>query len=390
MASKKTRKCETCGAIVLDDEIIERNGKYQCMDCAYPLKCYKCESQIKHADRIPLLDGHFCENCLFPDELNIKYSDFLKDYETYKATTKKAMRKATLFRILGYLIGAAIYSFVIQFREDPLYLSYSTQDIAAQSTLAGITTILLIIAIFIPIHLILKKFFPKPELLSETDYYVENYREKYKIDLKKHKDYKNTVQNHDDKSVISENETSAQETEDINELEDSTVELISNENHGNSDDNNSVEEKIKRQKEIIKALKKKKRKEKTHGGKTKFALITSISLSVVFMITTVVLSCLYASKNAELNNYVEELNHTIELKDDKIDGLTQLVIKKNKRLDEIEEAYEFYNESAVCVSGDSNTYHKYECEYFDSSSFYIFNTENAKYQGYKPCKHCCK
>lgn len=50
---------------------------------------------------------------------------------------------------------------------------------------------------------------------------------------------------------------------------------------------------------------------------------------------------------------------------------------------------QFYEESAVVVSDDgTNRYHKYGCDKFDESYYWIFNTEYAKYQGYKPCPHC--
>lgn len=49
----------------------------------------------------------------------------------------------------------------------------------------------------------------------------------------------------------------------------------------------------------------------------------------------------------------------------------------------------FYSQHIVLI-GEGSKYHKYGCSYLDmTDGFLAYNTENAKYQGYKPCSHCC-
>lgn len=52
--------------------------------------------------------------------------------------------------------------------------------------------------------------------------------------------------------------------------------------------------------------------------------------------------------------------------------------------------HSFYEKYVVFVSDDgTNRYHKYPCRYFDTSSFWAYNTEAAKGKGYKACPYCC-
>ena len=57
----------------------------------------------------------------------------------------------------------------------------------------------------------------------------------------------------------------------------------------------------------------------------------------------------------------------------------------NEQLDKIN----FMNKYIVIVPDNTTIYHRYNCKYLDSSSnFLAFNIDNAKAQGYTPCKHC--
>ena len=52
------------------------------------------------------------------------------------------------------------------------------------------------------------------------------------------------------------------------------------------------------------------------------------------------------------------------------------------------DALAFYEEYAACVNEGSTLYHKYGCDYFDASSFWIYNTDQAKEKGYRACPRC--
>lgn len=55
---------------------------------------------------------------------------------------------------------------------------------------------------------------------------------------------------------------------------------------------------------------------------------------------------------------------------------------------ELNDKLEFYDNHVVCINNGSNYYHKPDCEYFDDSSFYIYNTETAQARGYTECPYC--
>lgn len=58
----------------------------------------------------------------------------------------------------------------------------------------------------------------------------------------------------------------------------------------------------------------------------------------------------------------------------------------------------FFDEHIVFVSGTNsnryfayaNRYHKFGCSYFDSSTFWAYNTKQAESKGYSPCPECCQ
>lgn len=50
--------------------------------------------------------------------------------------------------------------------------------------------------------------------------------------------------------------------------------------------------------------------------------------------------------------------------------------------------HRFLYENAACVNDTGSYYHHPDCDHFDDSSFYIYNTELAEAKGYKPCPNC--
>lgn len=62
--------------------------------------------------------------------------------------------------------------------------------------------------------------------------------------------------------------------------------------------------------------------------------------------------------------------------------------KYYKKYSEMKDAYNFYDNYAVIVPEYSQRYHKHGCQYLDTSSFWIYNTEAAKSNGYIACPHC--
>ncbi len=93
-------------------------------------------------------------------------------------------------------------------------------------------------------------------------------------------------------------------------------------------------------------------------------------------------------KNSKLRDKNNKLNDDIEVLEDEIDILEY----KNSILPLLnwqdQQALDFYEEYAVVVNENSNKYHKYGCEDFDDSYFWIYNTEAAKEIGYYACNKC--
>lgn len=50
--------------------------------------------------------------------------------------------------------------------------------------------------------------------------------------------------------------------------------------------------------------------------------------------------------------------------------------------------YNFYHNNAVIVTEYGYRYHRYGCSHTYDCAYWIYNIENAEYQGYTPCKDC--
>lgn len=55
---------------------------------------------------------------------------------------------------------------------------------------------------------------------------------------------------------------------------------------------------------------------------------------------------------------------------------------------DVQTEYKHFHNHAVMCSDWNNYYHSYDCSDWDTNGFYIFNTENAEHQGYRPCPRC--
>ncbi len=115
---------------------------------------------------------------------------------------------------------------------------------------------------------------------------------------------------------------------------------------------------------------------------------------------------------ADKETYISELEEAIREKDNTISSQKTTISSQqtkitdlNKSVDDLTDKYydlllenfdqgeklDFYEEHAVVVADDgTNIYHTYGCSYLDTSYFWIYNTEAAIGQGFKPCPHCQK
>ena len=83
---------------------------------------------------------------------------------------------------------------------------------------------------------------------------------------------------------------------------------------------------------------------------------------------------------------------------DKEFSLTQAEYRERRHLEEINryqknlgaisDEYRFYHDYAVIVTESGSRYHSYGCYHIRNASFWIYNVEAAKGEGYTPCKDC--
>ena len=86
---------------------------------------------------------------------------------------------------------------------------------------------------------------------------------------------------------------------------------------------------------------------------------------------------------------MESIQDTLNYKSKRITSLSADVKKYRARANEYKDKADFMDDYIVIVPDDgTNLYHSYGCSKLDTSSFWAFNTEAAKGEGYKPCSKC--
>ena len=126
---------------------------------------------------------------------------------------------------------------------------------------------------------------------------------------------------------------------------------------------------------------------------TKFS-ITVIALALV--IATVSTLCVLQNINTqELKDEISDLEKQVSTKQSTINRLESKVDDLEDEISDLKFgnltdkwALEFYEEYAVLVNENSKKYHKYGCDDFDSSSFWIYNINAAEQKGYYACSKC--
>lgn len=107
----KTVTCQTCGKTInVIDSYRNEKGLMQCIDCAKPLYCHKCNNRIYHENPISrIATGRFCEKCLFPEDSNVTFNEFLQDYKSHKVAIKNYNKKATIIKALFIAASILLY-----------------------------------------------------------------------------------------------------------------------------------------------------------------------------------------------------------------------------------------------------------------------------------------
>ena len=116
------------------------------------------------------------------------------------------------------------------------------------------------------------------------------------------------------------------------------------------------------------------------GGLKKSGRMTLI-ICAIFLFCSLAGNVYLYSQNMKIAHEAEVWS---DMLDEAQDDRRELLDWKYKVQDE----YDYFHKHAVFCSDWNNYYHSYECSDWDTSGFYIFNTENAKYQGYRACPRC--
>ena len=135
---------------------------------------------------------------------------------------------------------------------------------------------------------------------------------------------------------------------------------------------------------------------KPRGAK---AAIISMSIVICLLLCSTVYFMLemFEGNRAidELREEVQTYSASIEKLNSEISTLTSQAESWKKHYQDLKLDYtimsreaNFYHSYAVIIGNSNRYYHSYDCSYLDTSYFYIYNTENARYQGYRPCPHC--
>lgn len=115
-------------------------------------------------------------------------------------------------------------------------------------------------------------------------------------------------------------------------------------------------------------------------------------MRTIFLIL-VLIGCFAASiyfytENTALEKEIKHLEFLLSQAEYREKNKIETVNQYKKRIDSMSDEYEFFHNHAVIVTETEYRYHSYGCPHIEGRSFYIFNTENAKYQGYTPCLDC--
>lgn len=125
--------------------------------------------------------------------------------------------------------------------------------------------------------------------------------------------------------------------------------------------------------------------------KTNQIIIILSVTTAIFLVSTIALSIGLISVNSDykkLSAKIYDMEATIEEKDDEISRLDRQALNQRGTISSLQRKLDFYDSYAVCVNDGDPYYHKPNCVYFDSSSFYIYNTATAETYGYTECPYC--
>lgn len=152
---------------------------------------------------------------------------------------------------------------------------------------------------------------------------------------------------------------------------------------------------------------KKERMGKKFHKKYFFLGIAASLLTISLVTSTTVFAVLFIDKNEELARMQAKFEYSENQREKWFDkyqksakAIDELLDKYNKchddyynlnwKYSDLESENEWFKEHIAFVIEDQYYYHSYDCDTFQNAdSFWAYNIEAAKYDGYKPHKACC-
>lgn len=160
----------------------------------------------------------------------------------------------------------------------------------------------------------------------------------------------------------------------------------------------TIEEKVagenKKSKKVHKLNRKKKsenREQKKPRNKLLIPLIIVSVIAAVGICLSVIQFISASGKDAlikEQQSTIDSQKNTITAKETMYNSLEKKYNSLQSDYNEIEDVYDFFYDYGACVNSGSRYYHHPDCIRFDSSSFWIYNTDAAEDDGYRPCPYC--
>lgn len=115
---------------------------------------------------------------------------------------------------------------------------------------------------------------------------------------------------------------------------------------------------------------------------------SSLILLIFALAISLIASIYFYSEYTEAKADVESLEHDATYWEDRANYAEQNYKNLSTKYKNMENQYYFYENHACIVTESGYRYHRYGCPHLNYDSFWIYNTENAKYHGYTPCKDC--
>lgn len=109
----------------------------------------------------------------------------------------------------------------------------------------------------------------------------------------------------------------------------------------------------------------------------------------IFISILIIVICVLSYKLYILNDEYLSLDSIYQTTQTRLIASNQKISDLNDKIFNYEKQIKFMDDHvAICPADGTRLYHKYSCDKLDTSSFWIYNIEQAPNEGFKPCSLC--